>query len=479
VTTVLIVDDDPSVLYALSEVLGDRGHRVLQASNGHEALRLVDDADAVLTDLAMPEMDGLELLRTLNARDPQLPVVLVTAHGSERVAVQAVKAGAFDYLAKPFDIDEIAVVVQRAVETRLLRQRNRRFAAERALGRRVVAESPALRRMLAAAERVAARDVTVLVRGETGTGKEFVAQFLHAHSPRAEKPLVRFNCAAIPTELAEAELFGHVKGAFTGANANRRGFFAEADGGTLVLDEVGEIGLGVQAKLLRALQEGEIQPVGSGRVEKVDVRVVASTNKDLAAAVKDGTFREDLYYRLAVVELTVPPLRDRPEDIPALAQEFGRRYGEKFGLGALGVEEPVIEWLVRQPWPGNVRQLENMFARLTALSGGGSIGMADLRAALGDAMVAPAPLPPVGQTGPIPTVASGSGEMEAVHDPSAGPSLKEQMEAFERGLITRTLDGSGGNQSEAARRLGVSRVSLIDRMKKYGLQRPRRESTPT
>src|SRR6185312_16008719 len=230
--------------------------------------------------------------------------------------VAAMKQGAYDYVAKPFDIDELSVVIERALEARRLRVDNRRLAAEQTLGRRIVGASRPMRRLLEATSRVASRDVTVLVRGETGTGKEFVAELLHAQSTRAQKPLVRFNCAALPADLADAELFGHVRGAFTGANASRPGFFAQADGGTLILDEVGELPPAVQAKLLRALQEGEIQPVGSGRIDKVDVRVVAATNRDLAADVKAGSFREDLYYRLAVVELVVPPLRDRKDDIP-------------------------------------------------------------------------------------------------------------------------------------------------------------------
>jgi two-component system, NtrC family, response regulator AtoC len=280
---------------------------------------------------------------------------------------------------------------------------------------------------------------------------------LHAGSPRAVRPLVRFNCAAIPAELAEAELFGHMKGAFTGATAARRGFFAEADGGTLVLDEVGELPLAVQAKLLRALQEGEIQPVGSGRVEKVDVRLVAATNRDLAAEAAAGRFREDLYYRLAVVELIVPPLRDRRDDIPALAAEFARFYGEKFGMGPVRLQAALVEALARESWPGNVRQLENTVARLAALSTGGVIGLADWR---GDSDLPAAPTPD--ETPP-----------EERGDFATGPSLKEQVEAFERSVIARALDAAGGNQSEAARRLGTSRVTLIDKLRKYGLAKSR------
>jgi two-component system response regulator AtoC len=465
VTTVLLVDDEPGVLFTLGELLVDRGHRAVSARSGEEALTKLDEADAVVTDLSMPKMSGLELLAQIAQRDPALPVILLTAHGSEKVAVAAMKQGAYDYVAKPFDIDELAVVIERALEARRLRVDNRRLAAEQTLGRRIIGASRPMRRLLEATSRVASRDVTVLVRGETGTGKEFVAELLHAQSLRAKNPLVRFNCAALPADLADAELFGHVRGAFTGATAGRPGFFAQANGGTLILDEVGELPLSVQAKLLRALQEGEIQPVGSGRIDKVDVRVVASTNRDLAADAKVGTFREDLYYRLAVVELVVPPLRDRKDDIPALAAEFARRYGDRFGLGTITLEPSLIDALVRTEWPGNVRQLENTIARLAALSAGGVIGLADLDAANG-----------------MPSSSSSSQELYAseaadagdehagpVPDARNGPSLKEQVEAFERGLVARALDATGGNQSEAARRLGVSRVTLIDKMKKYGL----------
>ncbi|HTR52476.1 MAG TPA: sigma-54 dependent transcriptional regulator [Kofleriaceae bacterium] len=462
-STVLLVDDEPGVLYTLSEVLSERGHRVVGARSGGDALVKLDEADAVVTDLQMPGMDGLELMAQIAARDPTMPVILLTAHGSERVAVAAMKQGAYDYLTKPFDIDEVALVIERALEARRLRTDNRRLAAEQALGRRVVGGSRGIRRVLEAASRVAARDVTVLVRGETGTGKELVAELLHAQSARARRPLVRFNCAALPAELADAELFGHVKGAFTGAAANRAGYFAQADGGTLILDEVGELPLAIQAKLLRALQEGEIQPVGSGRIEKVDVRVVASTNRDLAADVKSGAFREDLYYRLAVVELVVPPLRERKDDIPALAEEFARRYGERFGLGAIALEPALVDALVHADWPGNVRQLENTIARLAALSTGGTLGLADLESAVGDRggraadPAAPPPAPPENASD------------EPAPDARNGPTLREQVEAFERGLVARALDSTSGNQSEAARRLGVSRVTLIDKMKKYGL----------
>ena len=464
-SSVLLVDDEPGVLFTLSEVLSERGHRVLTARSGAEALSKLDDADAVLTDLSMPGMDGLELMGQIVQRDATLPVILLTAHGSERVAVAAMKQGAYHYLAKPFDIDEVAVVIERALEARRLRIDNRRMSAEQTLGRRIIGASRPMRRLLEATSRVATRDVTVLVRGETGTGKEFVAELLHAQSLRSKHPLVRFNCAALPAELADAELFGHVKGAFTGATATRQGYFAQADGGTLILDEIGELPLAVQAKLLRVLQEGEIQPVGSGRIEKVNVRVVASTNRDLATEAKTGVFREDLYYRLAVVELIVPPLRDRKDDIPELAAEFARRYGERFGLGKVILEPTLVDALAKEDWPGNVRQLENTIARLAALSSGGVIGLADYEAASGTT-------PAISQDA-MPIADGHEHDDSPAPDARNGPSLKEQVEAFERGLVARALDSTGGNQSEAARRLGVSRVTVIDKMKKYNLNHKR------
>ena len=322
--TVLVVDDEPALVYALGEFLDDRGWGHRGATDGADALTKVDGVDAVLTDLSMPVMDGFALLAALRARDPSLPVIVMTAHGDERVAVRAMKAGAFDYLTKPFDLDEVGLVLERALETHRLRAENRHLSAESALGRRVIASSPAMRGLLDAVARVAGRDVTVLVRGETGTGKELVASLLHAQGRRAAGPLVRFNCAAIAGDVADAELFGHTRGAFTGAVAARKGYVAQADGGTLVLDEVGDLPLELQPKLLRTLQEGEVQPVGASRVERVDVRVVASTHRDLRQMVRDGRFREDLLFRLAVVELEVPPLRARREDVGPLAEEFAR-----------------------------------------------------------------------------------------------------------------------------------------------------------
>ncbi|MGZ3454323.1 MAG: sigma-54-dependent transcriptional regulator [Polyangiales bacterium] len=435
---VLLCDDDAGVLFTLEEVLGSKGHATVSARSGEEALKKLAGVDVVVTDLAMPGMDGLALLAEIRKRDPELPVILLTARGSERIAVAAMKAGAHDYLAKPFANDEIGIVVERAAETRALRHRSRDLSIERAIGGRIVGEDPAFLAVLADAKKLATRDVPVLVRGETGTGKELFATLLHAGSPRADQPLVRFNCAAIAPELAESELFGHVRGAFTGATASRRGFFQEADGGTLVLDEVGELPASMQPKLLRALQSGEVQQVGSSKIDRVDVRVIACTHRDLRAS----GFREDLYYRLAVVELMVPSLRERRSDIPLLVEEFRRRWARRFGIDDARFTEGLIFELSARSWPGNVRELENAVGRILALSSGGTIDV--------DAL---------SRLSSTPT-----------HDPDAG--LRDQMAAFERSILERVLGACQWNQSEAARRLGITRVTLIDKMKRHGLRKP-------
>jgi len=440
---VLIVDDEPSMRVALKSLFQSNGHETVEASSGIEALAHLDGIDAVITDYSMQRMNGIQLLEAIRERDQSLPVMLLTAHGSERLAVQAMKAGACDYLTKPLDSDELSLIVERSLKAREVRLQNPRQTAAKTLGHSIIGSSKAMRQLLDAVAQVGPKDITVLVRGETGTGKELIASLLHAHSKRAAAPLVRFNSAAIPAELAEAELFGHTRGAFTGASQARRGFVSQADGGTLVLDEVGELPFGVQAKLLRTLQEGEIQPVGAGRVEKVDVRIVACTNRDLEAEASAGRFRLDLYYRLAVLELLVPPLREHREDIPELASEFARRYAARFGNQETRLSPALIDALCSANWPGNVRQLENAVARMVALSTGDEVGV--------EAFVGTSNRP----------------DTEPVRE--GARSLTEQVEALERSAITVAMKAVSGNQSEAARRLGVSRGALIDRLKKYEL----------
>jgi two-component system response regulator AtoC len=447
---VLVIDDDASLRFALEAVLGDAGLTVESSPSGAGGIEAFEarGADAVLTDLAMPEMDGLQVLERLRAQDPGVPVVMLTAHGSERVAVAAMKAGAYDYLPKPFDPEEIVQAVRRAVETRSLRMQNALLRTESTLGRAIVAASPAMRRVLEMVARVGPKDVTVLFTGPSGAGKDVLATALHAHSRRADRPFIRFNAAAIPTELAEAELFGHTKGAFTGAQAAKLGYFQQADGGTLFIDEIGELPLAIQAKILRALQSGEVQPVG-GRPEKVEVRMVAATNRDLAAEARAGRFREDLFYRLNVVPIRVPPLRERPEDIEPLLQVFVRQYVERYGMSQVQVEPALVEAMKAHPWPGNVRELENTVARLLALAPDERLSLALWRS-LSEPRAA------------TPGAAAGG-------DPGPNFPLRARVENFEREIIAEQFSAARNNQSETARRLGVSRPALVEKLHKYGL----------
>lgn len=454
---VLVIDDEASMRFTLEAVLGDAGFEVETANGGAAGIAAFEarGADVVITDLAMPDVDGMNVLATMRVQDPGVPVMMLTAHGSERVAVAAMKAGAFDYLPKPFDPDEIVLAVTRAVDTRRLRLENARLRTEASLGRPIVAESPVTKRVLELVARVAPKDVTVLLTGESGVGKDVLAAALHAHSKRADKPLVRFNAAAIPGELAEAELFGHTKGAFTGATQARTGYFQQADKGTLFIDEVGELALPIQAKVLRALQSGDVQPVG-GRAEHVDVRLVAATNRDLAAEVKAGRFREDLFYRLNVVPIRVPPLRERAEDIEPLVRAFVRTYSERYGMDQVNVEPALVDAFKAHTWPGNVREIENTVARLLALTADDHLTLALWRSLTEEARSSNAPFflaTPGGETG----------------DPGPSHPLRARVEAFERTIIRSEFESANKNQSETARRLGVSRPALIEKLHKYGL----------
>jgi DNA-binding NtrC family response regulator len=439
VIRVLVCDDDPGVRYTLREILASAGLSVEEARDGEEALARFDAAPfpLVVTDLRMPGLDGMELLRRLATRAPAPKVVVVTAHGSERQAVEAMKAGAWDYFRKPFDNEELLAVVRRAAEAARLADENETLQGELALAGELVYASEAMRRLAALVARVAPRDVTVLVSGESGTGKERVAEAIWRASRRAGRAFVRFNCAALVAELAEAELFGHARGAFTGAVRARPGLFGEADGGTILLDEIGELAPGLQGKLLRALQEGAVRAVGEERERKVDVRVIAATNRDLKEMVARGTFREDLYYRLNVVHLRVPPLRERPEDVPVLARHFLGRYAARFGVQLPPVTDALLERLRAHGWPGNVRELENALESLVALSPEGAL---DLSLLPGPALPAASPL-----------------------------GLKQRVEAYERGLVAEALRTAKGSRTEAARLLGISRVTLHDKLNKYRL----------
>ncbi|HET6414485.1 MAG TPA: sigma-54 dependent transcriptional regulator [Anaeromyxobacter sp.] len=447
---VLIVDDDPGIRYTLREILVSEGLTVDEATDGAEALSRFDAAPAalVLTDLRMPRLDGMQLLRELSRRTPPPRVVLITAHGSERQAVEAMKAGAYDYFKKPFETEELLAVVRRSIEAVRLTYENEKLQGELALARSMVFASEAMRRVGVLVGRVAPRDVTVLITGESGTGKERVAEAIVRASRRADRPFIRFNCAALAPELAEAELFGHARGAFTGAIRARPGLFGEADGGTILLDEVAELAPTAQAKLLRVLQEGEVRPVGEERTRTVDVRVLAATHRDLEELVRASRFREDLFYRLNVVHLSIPPLRSRPEDIPVLARFFLQRFADRFGVSPLHVPEALFDRLLAHPWPGNVRELENALEGLVALSPPESLDLGLLPGAARPEASA---------------LSSASGEG------GAALPLKQRVEAYERGLIVEAVRAARGNRSEAARRLGMSRVTLHDKLRKYGL----------
>lgn len=440
---ILVVDDEPAVRFALVELLEDHGHEVVAVESGDAALEHLLDVDVVVTDLAMPGLDGLGVVREAHRRAPGLPVIVLTARGSEKSAVQAMKAGAEDYLTKPFDVDEVALTVARAAEAVRVRREVMRGAAERISGRAMLGDGPAMRALRARIARIAPRDVTVIVRGETGTGKELVASLLHALGPRATGPLVRFNCAAVPAELADAELFGHARGAFTGAIDAKPGYFVRASGGTLVLDEIGELPLGIQAKLLRAVQDGEVQPVG-GEPRRVDVRLIACTHRDLGAEVRAGRFREDLYFRLAVITIELPPLRERLEDIPQLVEHFLTEFVAP-GAPLPAVKSESMDYLKAQGWKGNIRELRNVVQRAVVLSGGGAIELAHLQR----------PGRPAGASGAVtlPRVAC------------AGTAL-EQAEAR---TIQEALARNHGNKSRTARELGIALATLKRRCKDYGL----------
>jgi DNA-binding NtrC family response regulator len=438
---VLVVDDDAGVRYTLREILASEGLQVEEAADGAEALARFDaePAPLVVTDLRMPGMDGMELLRRLAARAPAPRVIVITAHGSERQAVEAMKAGAYDYFRKPFENEELLAVVRRAIDAVRLAHENERLAGELALSRTMVFASEPMRRLAVLVARVAPRDVTVMISGESGTGKERVAEAIVAASRRADRAFVRFNCAALTPELAEAELFGHAKGAFTGAVRQRPGLFGEADGGTILLDEVAELAPAAQGKLLRVLQEGEVRPVGEERVRRVDVRVIAATHRDLEEEVRAGRFREDLFYRLNVVHLRIPPLRERPEDLRLLARHFLARFAERFGVSALHAQDALLDRLAAHAWPGNVRELENAIEGLVALSPPEGLDVSLL--------------PGGGATAP-----------EGVLLP-----LKDRVQAYERGLVVEALRAARGNRTETARRLGISRVTLHDKLRRYGI----------
>jgi DNA-binding NtrC family response regulator len=444
---ILVVDDEEKLRRVIELHLLSAGFDVDKARSAEEALKLVERADMVITDLRLPSMDGLQLLSLIRRQNAHAPVVVMTAFGTVENAVEAMKSGATDFLLKPFSLDHLTAVVQKALEVRALRDENRQLKAE--LGRRyefdnIKGRSAPMQEIFSTIERVAPTRATVLLAGESGVGKDLIARAIHFHSPRRDRPFVKINCTAIPENLMESELFGYEKGAFTGAAVSKPGKFEQADSGTVMLDEIGDVPPSIQVKLLRVLQEREFERLGSNKTLHTDVRVIAATNQDLRAALEQGTFREDLYYRLNVVPISIPPLRERRDDIPFLAEHFVRSIGAENGSAAHSLTDAAIKKLVDYHWPGNVRELQNVIERALVLSSGETLDADDIRL----------------ETTPRPRAQTGD------HMLPEGMTLDE----YEQSIIRDALQRADGNKSQAARLLGLTRNALRYRLAQMGLE---------
>lgn len=460
---VLVVDDEASIRQSLTGALKDEGYRVTVAASGKEGLEAIraERPDVVLLDIWMPEMDGLETLKQIKEEWLDQAVIMMSGHGNIETAVKATKLGAFDFIEKPLSLEKLLVLIQNVSSVQDLARENQALRKQVQKHRMLVGESPAMRQIQELIKRVAPTTGSVLITGENGTGKELVAHSIHALSPRYSKPFVEVNCAAIPEELIESELFGHEKGAFTGATALRRGKFDLANGGTLFLDEIGDMSLKTQAKILRILQEQKFERVGGAQTISVDVRIVAATNKDLKAEIHKNNFREDLYYRLNVIPFVVPPLRDRKEDIPLLANHFLKEFSATHGKPLRPLSPEALNVLLAYPWPGNVRELKNLIERVTILSseleGVQPISAATLLSHLKE-------------------------EVSSVHAPVAvdpradgnaamtGKNLRDARNEFEKDFILKTLKEHDWNISRAAQILGIERSHLHRKIKSYGIE---------
>jgi two-component system response regulator PilR (NtrC family) len=456
---VLLVEDEPNMARTLAKILERKGYDVAMAANGQEALRELGEGpfEVVVTDLNMPVMDGMQLLRRLQGDAPppagerrllSPPTIVLTGHGSTQAAVEAMKLGAWDYLVKPCNPDELLMTIEQVLRVSDLERENRRLrdVIERSQGfGEIIGQSPAMHEIYQAIEALAQNVTTVLITGESGTGKELVARSIHTRSGRVERPFVALNCGAVSDTLLDSQLFGHRRGAFTGAVADHEGVFQAAQGGTLFLDEIADIPAQLQVKFLRAIQEREVTPLGTTRAIKVDVRLIAATNRDLAAEVQAGNFRSDLFYRLNVVHLPLPPLRERREDIPLLADHYVARYARQFNVAPKVIQPAALARLQSYDWPGNIRELQNVIERCFALAPSGDITMASLAHLVGDT-----------QTGAEPTLDFGG----------SVPSL----EVTERQLMAAALRQTGGNKNQAARILGIDRQRLYRKLEKYGLE---------
>jgi len=449
--SILVVEDGQSQREMLQDFLREKGYETFEAGQGEAALDLLarNYVDLMLVDYKMPGMNGIELLERVKRINPEIDVIMMTAYGTVETAVQAMKAGAADYIAKPIDLDELLILIDRISERRTLQRENEILREE--LGRKgvtardIIFKSGAMNGVINLAGRVADSRATVLVQGESGTGKELVARLIHALSPRCDRPMTVVNCAALPETLLESELFGHEKGAFTGASQRRIGRFEEADRGTLFLDEIGELSQAVQVKLLRFLQDREFQRIGDNRTLHSDVRVISATNRDLNALIREGTFREDLFYRLNVVAITLPPLRERKEDIPPLMDHFLRRFAAQNGRPVTGFSSEARDLLLKYDYPGNVRELENIIERAVVIARGTVISVRDLPFAAGERH-------------------PGQGEKKRP------TGLNEAIEALEREMIQEAMNGSRNNQTQAALSLGISERTLRYKLKKYELK---------
>lgn len=461
--TILIADDESSVRYSFKKLLKDYDYQVIEAANGLEALSVfnLQQPDLVVLDIEMPGMTGLEAIKRIKAADPQVPVIIMTAFGTTERVIEAMKNGAFDYLEKPFDIDKLKSVIQEALKIKQMTSDGIRVGPrdrDTAVPERIVGNSPPIKEVYKMIGRVAASDVSVLIIGESGTGKELIAKAIHHYSNRVGKPFLTINCAAIPDTMLESELFGFEKGAFTDASKTREGKFEAADKGTIFLDEIGDMSLPLQAKLLRVLQEGTFERLGSNLTRQVDVRIIAATNKNLENAILEKLFREDLYYRLKVITITLPPLRMRKGDIPLLTEYFIARHSQSMKIPTITIPNDTMEKITAYSWPGNVRELENLLQRAVLLSKNQIITP--------DLIDLPAP-PPAREV--IRAEKSAQAFIPADLTPHEGNLYHLVIDRVEKELIRQVLELTGGNQVKAAKMLGISRVMLHERIEKYGL----------
>jgi len=452
---ILVVDDEPNILKVMGDILTDEGYRVRTAHSGEEALAEVQRSspDLVILDIWLPGMDGLQTLDVLKGVIPETPVIMISGHGTIETAVRAIKMGAYDFIEKPPTIERTLLAVRHGLEQQRLLQENRALRQHLERQYEIIGEGPAIRRILTQVESVAPSHGRVLIRGESGVGKELIARAIHRSSPRRERPFVEVNCAAIPDELIESELFGHEKGAFTGALTTRRGKFELADEGTIFLDEVGDMSLKAQSKVLRVLQEQVFERVGGTEVFRVDVRVIAASNKDLEQETRDGRFREDLYYRLNVVPVEVPPLRERREDIPLMARHFLKGFCAEYGKKEKTLSPDSMELFLQHPWPGNVRELKNVIERLVIMVPGEVIHRFHVDPAL--------QARPVREEG-----------TSFVPEVSRTASLREARNRFEREYILMHLQENQGNVTRTAERLKIERSNLHRKLKAYGIGNP-------